>query len=158
MKKQFNFTALAIVCVAIFAVSMVYWTVNTAISNPVQVENMYMSNYQYVDRNIIEIRESEKKFDKKFEFQIVNKNFTVGENKIIFNLINKKSKTFQNAKVSFIVTTPYTNEFNKNYIPTLINNQFISNVTFKKQGRWIFMIKIEIDKLTIFKHIEVYIE
>lgn len=158
MKKQFNFTALAIVCVAIFVVSMVYWTVNTAILNPVQVENMYMNNYQYVDRNIIEIRENEKKFDEKYEFKIVNKKFTVGENKIIFNLINKSSKAFQNANISFIVTTPYTNEFNKSYTSTLVNNQFISNVIFKKQGRWIFMIKIKIDKLTIFKHIEVYIK
>ena len=158
--KKLNISGIIITCIGIFAISMVAWTVYKAVTNPVQMENLYQNNYHIVDQNFNTIKRDISLFDAKYKLKINPKKLFRGTNQILISIKkNKNQQTIKNAKINILLTRPHTNNENKNIQMNYSNNQYKSD-TFDIQnlGRYQLRIKIEIDNLVVYKEYNFFIE
>ena len=110
-KKTFWPYAIVLSFIAIIIACAV--TIIIALKHPVEMDSTYMQSYQNVDENITFIKESEKRFDEKFDL-----------------------------KYEILLTRPQTNKENKILRASWHENDLVSEETSLKEGRWQLLLRL----------------
>jgi len=156
-----------------------YWTVKDAVQMPVQEVNQYMLKYQNADRNINEILESQKMFDKKYRIKIVGAETTMleianskrakeeevvllhlGKNLLSYRVQQKDGSVVHDAKVSFLLTRPHTRK--EDILIEDVNltdgKYIIDTVNLTKAGRYTLQLRVTIGKATGYSELPAYVK
>jgi len=99
-----------------------------------------MQSYQNVDENITFIKESEKRFDEKFDLKF-EPNFNALNAKFKFHLTPKKGE-ISALKYEILLTRPQTNKENKILRASWQENDLVSEETSLKEGRWQLFLRL----------------
>lgn len=124
---------------SIFALlGFVFWTVSTAISNPVQMSDINMQGYHEVDRNANEMIKARIAFDKKYTLEYVTEQFTPGAATVKFQILDKNGEAIDTADVVMKLTRPNTHDFDVDVPLKSVENGIYTfdTVTLPKAGRW----------------------
>ena len=148
MKYLNNISGIIIICIGLFVTSMVVWTVYKAISHPVQMENLYQSDYHSVDYTYNDIRRDIALFNTKYTLDINTKELNRGTNQILLSVVNKQTKQLQDTNITLLLTRPHTNNENQDILISKIKDQYSSEIfNIKNIGRYKFLIQIKIDDI-----------
>jgi hypothetical protein len=170
MKKR-NFWPLLFIGIFLFALSMIIWTIMSAIKTPVHEDESFLSAYHIVDGGYNDIVESNNKFEKKYNVKIkindkefdslylsdvflaqraiekksLHKDiFKKGLNGITFIITDKNGVKVNNVKIDFKVTRSTTNDLDINLSNSgKKDNAFV--FTLEKAGNWNITGTIETD-------------
>ena len=126
-----SITAIIIACTA---------TIVVAINNPVEMDSAYMQSHQSVDENITFIKESEARFDKKFELKF-EPEFKALQGKFKFHLTPKNGE-ISNLSYEILLTRPQTNKDNKTLNASWQENELVSESVSLKEGRWQLLLRL----------------
>lgn len=126
-------------------ITLIYWTVKSAVSMPVQESNTYMMKYQSADRFIHKIMSEQKAFDAKYkilledvELSNVNNNIHAkalsgevvkldsGVNSFTYKVTDKNSNFVEAQDIKFMLTQPHSRK----------NDTEASNIQFK-DGKYV---------------------
>ncbi len=144
---QKNYWPHFIIALVSFAVLMGIWTLKMASQHPVQLDNSFMMKYQQVDANYYKIEADRKKFDKLYKVVFFNKKLQKGKNHIELQLLTKDGKPVNGAKVTILITRPYTTKYDKTIKAKFVDGKYVADVDIPLEGRWDVDIKIEKDGL-----------
>jgi len=150
-KDELNYWPHFIVGLVMFTVGMGTWTLVTAINNPVEMDNSYMRNYHQVDADLNKILQSGFKFDKKYEFSLLNSDLQEGENELKIDIKDKNGNVVKDAKIEILVTRPETTKLDKNLKAQFDGEEYRAKVMLDKKGRWNIQIRVVIKDLEKFK-------
>ena len=144
-------TDFVFVFVFFLSLSLLTWTTITSIENPVQHENLFSTNYKYVEANFNKIKADEIKFKKSSSLK-----YDIQGSKIFIDISS-------NAKIistRALLTRPHTNKDNQEL--KVLNKDLKSlEIELPKLtiGMWKVNVKMEVelngDKLTIYQHIPI---
>ena len=115
-------------------------TIVVAINNPVEMDSSYMQSHQSVDENITFIKESEARFDKKFELKF-EPEFKGLQGKFKF-LLTPKSSEISSLSYEILLTRPQTNKDNKTLSASWQENDLVSESVSLKEGRWQLLLRL----------------
>ena len=146
-----NFWPHAIVGLIIFGVILGVWTIKETMKYPVEMDNSYMLNYHKVDANINEILKNQKIFDKNYDLNLLSKKIAVGKNRFEIIIKDKNGNFIKNAKVNILVTRPETTKYDKKIEAENIDGKYVAEFNLNKEGRWNFIVKTKIGKITGYK-------
>ena len=124
-----------------------YSTIKTAIANPVQDSNIFLSNYHITDKNINQILSSQIAFNSKYQLDFSDSTFENREFNLSLNILENGLKV--ESSIEGIITRPETTEFDTRFTGAEVNFQY------PKSGRWIIHIKATVKNLTGYFSIEV---
>lgn len=122
----------------LIVVVFIYWTINVAINNPVQLSDAHMQYYQQFDRDANKIIAAQIEFEKKYELSYVTDHFKEDFAEVKFKVTDKAGNPVDSAKIRLMITRPNTHEFDM----PLENPKVSAGVyTFErtvlpKPGRW----------------------
>ncbi len=150
-QKEKNYWPHFVAGLILFGIGMGVWTIFMTIDNPVEMDNSYMMNYHQLDRDINKIIESGKKFDKKYDFNLLTKDLKTGENTLLLEVKDKEGNIIKDAKVDILVTRPETTKFDKKIKASFENGKYVAKVNLNKEGRWNLIIRVRIKGLEKFK-------
>jgi hypothetical protein len=150
-KNEKNYWPHFIVGLVMFTIGMGTWTLVTAINNPVEMDNSYMRNYHQVDADLNKILQSGFKFDKKYEFSLLNSDLQEGENELKIDIKDKNGNVVKDAKIEILVTRPETTKLDKNLKAQFDGEEYRAKVILDKKGRWNIQIRVVIKDLEKFK-------
>jgi hypothetical protein len=163
----------------IVGVTLGYWTVQHAISLPVQESNDYMLKYQEADLNINEIINAKALFDKNYKIDIVNvkrveqelentkraKSESVvilskGKNSFFYSITDKNSVFMKDANITFFLTRPHTvkEDILVKNIPVVDGKFKVDNIELTKPGRYTLQLKAKIGKAIGYSEIPAYLK
>jgi len=146
------------IVIAIMAVAgMCVWTVKVAQSFPVEMDNSYFADYREVDENINEIIMKQRTFETKYNINIKQKDFTIGNNTIEMKITDKQNSAIDNAKVDIVITRPFTTKTDKKLVLTSNDNGIYKFEPFDVQelGRWQIQSRVSINDLVAYNKLEV---
>lgn len=158
-KKNINLWPYAIVLSIVFVAIMCADVVRIALSNPVEMDSYYLSDYHDVDENINEILKSKKEFDKKYKVEVEFKKFVAKDNKIKIKITDKKDlKNIEDAKIELLITRPDVSTFDKKpkFIGVEDGYYIYKAFDVEKKGRWQILVKVNLDNLVSFTKLETY--
>jgi len=150
-KNEKNYWPHFIVGLVMFTIGMGTWTLVTAINNPVEMDNSYMRNYHQVDADLNKILQSGFKFDKKYEFSLLNSDLQEGENELKIDIKDKNGNVVKDAKIEILVTRPETTKLDKNLKAQFDGEEYRAKVILDKKGRWNIQIRAIVKNLEKFK-------
>ena len=139
-----------IIGLVFFAIALGVWTVKNAIDNPVELDNTYMMPYQQVDSKIYDLEKMKREFAKKYDLVILTKKLDYPEATLRFTIRDKNGEAVKNAKVLVLFTRPDTTKHDIKKEATYKEGVYEVHVKLPLQGRWDVILKVEIDKLTVF--------
>ncbi len=133
------------------------WTVKIAQTLPVEMDNTYFASYQDVDMNINDIIMSQREFDTKYNINIEQKDFIIGNNSIEIELTDKQNSVIDGATVDIVVTRPHTTSTDKKLVATSHENGIYKFEPFevKELGRWQIQSRVSINDLVAYNKLEV---
>ncbi|WP_103642158.1 FixH family protein [Campylobacter concisus] len=114
-------------------------TIVVAINNPVEMDSAYMQTHQSVDENITFIKESEARFDEKFDLKF--EPFKGLQGKFKFLLTPKNGK-ISSLSYEILLTRPQTNKDNKTLSASWQENELVSESVGLKEGRWQLLLRL----------------
>ena len=123
--------AIIIACIA---------TIVIALQNPVEMDSAYMQSYQKVDENITFIKESEARFDEKFDLKF-EPEFKGMQGQFKFHLTPKNGE-ISSLSYEILLTRPQTNKDNKILNASWQKNELVSESLSIKEGRWQLLLKL----------------
>lgn len=157
MKHINNISGIIIICIGIFVTGMVVWTVKKAVSHPVQMENLYQTNYHNVDYTYNDIIRDIKLFDTKYELFVDTKNLHRGTNQILLS-IKQDNNYIKNANITLLLTRPHTNSENQTIQTKIEQNSYQSeSFVIQNRGRYKLLVKIDINNLKVHKEYKFFI-
>ena len=115
-------------------------TIVVAIKNPVEMDSAYMQSHQSVDENITFIKESEARFDEKFDLKF-EPEFKGLQGKFKF-LLTPKNGEISSLSYEILLTRPQTNKDNKTLNASWQENDLISESVSLKEGRWQLLLRL----------------
>jgi len=143
--KKKSFWPYGITMAILAVVVMGAGTIMIALKHPVQMDEAYLQkNYQNVDHNINEIKESQQLFNQQYKIVLKNKNFHIGQNKLHIDITDRySSKHVDNMSVSIKITRPDSDAFDIKLKATdNKNNAYIApKFKIEKLGRWIVLVR-----------------
>jgi nitrogen fixation protein FixH len=133
------------------------WTVKIAQSLPVELDNTYFASYRELDMNANKIILEQQAFDKKYEVNLEQKDFIIGENSIEIKLTDKQQQAVNDANIDVIITRPHTTSTDKKLTVVSSKDGVYKLTPFevKELGRWQIQSKVTIANLTAFNKLEV---
>ncbi|WP_456380840.1 FixH family protein [Hydrogenimonas sp.] len=145
-KDEINYWPYAIVGMILTVVLLGIWTIKVAVSNPVQLDNNYMMDYQDVDENINEILAQQKVFDSKYRVDMTQNRLKKGENRVIVALTDINGDPVDGAEIIAIVARPTTLKGEKKLGPFKREERFYVSDSFVLEhgGRWNIQVKIKV--------------
>ena len=99
-----------------------------------------MQSHQSVDENITFIKESEARFDKKFELKF-EPEFKGLQGKFKF-LLTPKNGEISSLSYEILLTRPQTNKDNKTLNASWQENDLVSESVGLKEGRWQLLLRL----------------
>ena len=115
-------------------------TIVVAIKNPVEMDSAYMQTHQSVDENITFIKESETRFDEKFDLKF-EPEFKGLQGKFKF-LLTPKNGEISSLGYEILLTRPQTNKDNKTLNASWQENELVSESVGLKEGRWQLLLRL----------------
>lgn len=143
-KNEINYWPYAIVGMILTVVLLGIWTIKVAVSNPVQLDNNYMMNYQDVDANINEILAKQKVFDSKYRVDLTQNRLKIGENRVVVALTDIHGNPVADAEIVAIVARPTTLKGEKKLGTFKRDGKLYVSDTFvlERGGRWNIQVKV----------------
>ena len=160
-KGEINYWPYAIVGMILTVVLLGIWTIKVAVSNPVQLDNSYMMDYQDVDANINEILAKQKSFDRKYRVDMAQNHLKIGENRIVVSLTDVNGNRVKDAEIVAIVARPTTlkgqielGSFKRSKGADYVSDPFI----IERGGRWNIQVKIKVGNDVGFKTYKTFVK
>ena len=165
------FTFLATGLFLVLYISLTYAKVNK--------ENVFMDDYQVVDKNFNEIIGKQQAFHERYAIRIIQPRvteepvelirpngvkeyfphvFVIGENMVSVYVYDTENKPVPDATVTGLLTRPTTNELDKKLVFEQVHGgAYVSNpVEIKNPGRWKIIVKVQVDGYQGFEEAVVY--
>jgi hypothetical protein len=154
----------------LIGISLGYWTVKSATSDPVQESNEFLAKYQQADLHFNEIHEKKARFDKaytidlngvtlakvplehakraKFEVSVL---LSRGSNHFSYAIKKKDGSAVPDANVTFLLTRPHTTKEDQVRIDVPFQDgvYVVKDINITKPGRYILRLKAVIDDNTV---------
>jgi nitrogen fixation protein FixH len=148
---------IGIVLSIIAVAGLCIWTIKIAQSLPVEMDNTYFADYREVDENINEMIMKQRAFETKYNIDIEQKDFIIGNNEIEMKITDKQNSMIDGAKVDIVVTRPHTTATDKKLIATSNKNGIYKFEPFevKELGRWQIQSRVSINDLVAYNKLEV---
>jgi len=126
-------------------VGLSWWTVQTAVSNPVQMSDLDMQDYHHFDRDINTIIRAKIAFDRKYDWRYVTEDFRQDKATIRIKLTRKDGTPVDDANLMLRVTRPGTHAYDRELGLDDVSNGVYTfeTITLPKPGRWDILLKIE---------------
>ncbi|NPA28753.1 MAG: hypothetical protein GXO33_01050 [Epsilonproteobacteria bacterium] len=145
-RKERNFWPYAILGMILTVVMLGIWTIKIAVTNPVQMSNDYMMNYQDVDENYNELQARQKAFMSKYEIDLSRSRLEPHHGLVVVRVTDKSGKPVVGADVIAVVQRPTTNKYNielKKF--RYERDSYVSEpFDFKGVGRWNIQVKVKV--------------
>lgn len=132
---------------SIFALlGFVFWTVSTAINNPVQLSDINMLGYHDVDRNANAMIKAKIAFNKKYTLEYVTEQFTPEAATVKFKINEVGGQAVNSADIVIKLTRPNTHDFDMEVPLKSVQNGIYTfeTVSLPKAGRWDIISRIAI--------------
>ena len=159
--------------------TLVFWTIKSVSTMPVNESNDYMLKYQEADININSILNSKALFDKSYTIKLTDakkamyklenakrakeENSVVlikGKNSFNYLVTTKDGSTVSDANVTFLLTQPHSvNE--DQYVENISFNEGkfnVSDIDITKAGRYTLQLRVKIGKTTGYSDIPAYLK
>jgi len=138
MDNSRNYWPLGIVLIVLAVVLLIVFTIKFAATNPVEMDNKYMLNYQAVDENINEFQKSQKRFEDEFKVSKISDRFEIGKNNFSIKVESLKGLSVSDLNVSCLLSRPHTTkEDQKIDVAELENNTFTcKDIDIQNKGRY----------------------
>ncbi len=145
-RQERNFWPYAILGMILTVVMLGIWTIKIAVTNPVQMANDYMMNYQDVDENYNELLARQKAFESKYEIDLGRSRLAPHHGEVIVRVTDKSGKPVQGAEITAVVQRPTTNKYNITLDKFRYERDlYISKpFDFEGVGRWNIQVKVKI--------------
>lgn len=142
-----NYWPFGIFLMIIGVVILIIWTVNFALSNPVQEENRFMQGYHNVNNNINEIQQAQEAFESKYTLVAPEENLVLGSNQIRIQIMEHSGNTYDSAKIEAFLTRPHTNRNDRPLnIISDANGDYLTDIfEIADKGRWTIRYRIQTD-------------
>jgi len=156
-QSEFNIWPSAIIILFIIILAACAWTVKIAQDHPVELDNLYRQNYDYINQNINQILTMSETFDRQGYQIVLESQPQKGTNALSFQLLDSDQNPISNAKIDLLITRRATS---KHDIPIGLleydNGYYrIQNVNLDLPGIWVFNLEIQLEALTVNRLIEV---
>ncbi len=112
-----------------------------------------------MDDNINDVLASQKKFDDKYNIEVIYDKFKPTANEVKFKITDKSSNAIiKDANLELLITRPDLSKFDIRPKFTGIKDGFYTfeNFGVNKKGRWQILFKTTIGQLTSFVKLETY--
>lgn len=138
MDQHKNYWPQGIVLMVLAVVILIIFTINFAIKSGIEMDNMYMSNYQAVDESINELVISQKKFEEEYRVSKVSERFEIGKNNFSFKVESLKGLPLSDLNASCLLSRPHTTkEDQKIDSAELANDTFTcKDIEIQNKGRY----------------------
>lgn len=158
--NEINYWPYAIVGMILTVVLLGIWTIKVAVSNPVQLDNSYMMDYQDVDENINEILAKQKVFDSKYRVDLTQNRLKKGENRVVVSLTDIHGNPVDGAEIVAIVARPTTLKGEKKLGTFKRDGGFYVSDPFaiERGGRWNIQVKVVVGNDIGYKTYKTFVE
>lgn len=119
-------------------VGLSYWTVQIAISNPVEMSDLNMQDYRHFDHDVNKIIMAKAAFDKQYDLLYVTEQFAEGSAVVKFKLTDKTGQPVNDANMTMRITRPGTHEFDQSPAVADVTEGVYTfqETTLPAAGRW----------------------
>lgn len=165
MKKR-NFWPLLFIGLFSFTLSMIIWTIYSAVNTPVHEDETFLKSYQDLDEHFNDVVNSNKAFSSKYNFQIVFNNnkkfdliiddmfkaqrvieksslhknsFVKGKNKVAVLVTDKDGNIVNDLEINFRISRPTNHKFTMDFKTEdfkLENGEFVTYLELPLKGNW----------------------
>lgn len=175
--KKKNFWPQSIAALLMAAALLLIWTVVKTSTMPVHEENSFMHAYQEVDLNSNEIITQNNKFFSKYDIVISSDhqqkelegfykqrnrttNYVDKANPVVLEVTSNDGSLIESASMEVILSRPTsTADDSPLEVQSLGNASFEVDLSaVEKPGRWQLVIKAEVNNITGYKNIDLYLE
>lgn len=127
-------------------VGLGYWTIDTAMDNPVELSDLDMQDYQHFEYDANSIIKSKIEFDKKYTAEYVTTRFDTAGATIKFKVTTVDHLPVNDANVTIRVTRPNTHVYDRKLSAPKVENGVYTfeTITLPKPGRWDVIARIQI--------------
>ena len=123
---------------------------------PVQVSDMYMSNYQDADSRANEIINAKIEFDKHYSVEYLNSQLSCDGTDFVYRITDRDGNVVENASIDLLITRPHNHEHDVTYenFEFLDGNYVLSDIELPAEGRWDLIARIRVDDKERFLNIK----
>lgn len=131
-------------------------TVIIANKLPVEKSDRYMMSYQDADHNANDLIKAQIAFNKKYKIAYINNGLSLEKMTLKYKITDLNSNPVNDANLKLVVTRPNNHKFDQELNnPTVENGIYtFDSVKLPKEGRWNFMVKVNVGDLYRFYNIK----
>lgn len=131
-------------------------TVIIANKLPVEQSDRYMMSYQDADHKANELIKAQIAFNKQYKISYINNGLSLENMTLKYKVTDINSNPVNDANLKLIVTRPNNHKFDQEYDKPSVENGVYTfdSIKLPKEGRWNFMVKVNVGDLYRFYNIK----